>query len=105
MPPDVPSPHRLPMPLDDYLQGRGNESPPLEMERHSTLPNEAIRGRLRKEFELRPSKSDPNLGDHVSRIQLYNTFLHRLSVVRILLATIPLVDYNRSGFREEVRAA
>ena len=77
MPPAVPSPHHLPMPLDAYLQGRGDESLPVEFqERHSTLPSEKIRGRLRKDFELRPSKSDPNLGEHVR-----GAFHYRLCVV------------------------
>ena len=73
MPPEVPSPyHHLPMPLDDYLEGRGDESPPTGLqERHSTLPSENIRARMRKDFDLRPSKSDPNLGDHVRGGILY----------------------------------
>lgn len=62
------SPERTLMPLEEYLQEKkGIESPEFQ-ERHSTLPSDVTRPiRSSLSYELRASRSDPNLREHVSQ--------------------------------------
>ena len=62
------SPERTAMPLEHYLEEKKEAGSPEMQERHSTLPIDVTRPlRNTRSHELRASRSDPNLREHVSQ--------------------------------------